>query len=109
MSLAVIHSRIAAQNVRENSDADHSAESGPRASLKQPSSSALPDMSSDLKRANSMIELEAVEVKGECSQGLAQSSMKMWKGIVASSDVEFFRHGVSDAQRVSSLCLILSL
>ena len=51
-----------------------------------------------------MIEVEAVEVRGECSQGLAQSSMKMWKSVVVSSDVEFFRHGVSDAQRVSSSC-----
>ena len=57
--------------------------------------------------ANSMIELEAMEVRWECSQGLAQSLIKMWKGIVASSDVEFFRHDVYDAQRVSSLCFYL--
>ena len=96
-------SRIAAWNVWDKSDTGHLAKSGPRASLKRPSSLALSDTSSDLKRANSMIEVEAVEVRGECSQGLAQSSMKMWKNVMASSDVEFFRHGVSDAQRVSSL------
>ena len=70
------------------------------------SSSALdgpttPDTSSDTKRLNSMVDVDAAEVRGECSLGLAQSSMKMWKSVVASNDVEFFRHGVSDAQRVS--------
>ena len=107
--MAAICSRIPTRNGREKSSAGHLAKSGPRVSLKRSSSSALPDMSSDSKRANSMIEAEAVEVREECFQGLAQSLLKMLKGIVASSDVEFFRNGVSDAQRVSSLCFILSL
>ena len=105
-SLAVVRRRIAARDGREKLVTDHRAENGPRASLKRPSSSALPDTSSDSKRVNSMVDVEAAEVRGECSLGLAQSSMKMWKSVVASSDVEFFRHGVSDAQRVSFPCLV---
>ena len=89
-SLAAIHSRIATWNGKENSDASYLGGSGPRASLKRPSSLALSDAPSDPKRANLMIEAEAVEVRGECSQGLAESPLKIWKGIVTSCDVEYF-------------------
>ena len=54
-----------------------------------------------------MIEVEVVEVRSECSQELEQLPLKMWKGIMSSGDVEFFRNGVSDAQRVSFPLLIL--
>ena len=48
-----------------------------------------------------MIEEEALQVKGECSQGLHESPLKVWNGIVSGNDVEFFRNGVSNVQRLS--------
>lgn len=67
---------------RASSGASHSIESDPRASLKRALTSALLNAPSDSKRAYSIVTIEAIEVKGECSQGLQESLLKIWNELL---------------------------
>ena len=72
-----------------------------RASLKRASTSAPPDERSEPKRANSAVELEAIEARGDCFRHLEGSPLSWWKGVVSKGDIAFFQAGVTYAQRVS--------
>ena len=72
--------------------------------LKRASTSTPPNALSDSKYAHSMVTMEAMEVKGECSQDLRESPLKVWKDIVLGENMGFFHNDVADAQRISFLC-----
>ena len=79
------------------------------ASLKRASTLAPFDERSEPKMANSAVELEAIEARGDCFRHLEGSSLSWWKGVVSKGDIAFFQVGVTDAQRVSTSAFIESV
>ena len=100
--MAEIRSRVADRKGRgERVETADVAEPEPRASLKRASTSAPPEERSEPERANSAVELEAIEARGDCFRHLEGSPLSWWKGVVSKNDIAFFQAGVTDAQRVS--------
>ena len=100
--MAEIRSRVADRKAKgEHVETAGLVEPESRASLKRASTSAPPDERSEPKRANSAVELEAIEARGDCFRHLEGSPLSWWKGVVSKGDIAFFQAGVTDAQRVS--------
>jgi hypothetical protein len=100
--MAEIRSRVADRKARgERVETSGVAEPEPRASLKRASTSAPPDERSEPKKVNSVVELEAIEARGDCFCHLEGSPLSWWKGVVSKSDIAFFQAGVTDAKRVN--------
>ena len=74
--MAEIRSRVADRKARgERVETADVAELEPRASLKRVSTLAPPEERSEPKRANSAVELEAIEARGDCFRHLEGSPL----------------------------------
>ena len=49
---------------------------------------------------DSMLLQEAVELTGQCSQGILEAPLRDFKGLLTTSDLEYFQNGISDARKV---------
>ena len=109
-SMAEIRSRVADRKAKgEHVETAGLVEPESRASLKRASTSAPSDERSEPKRANSAVELEAIEARGDCFRHLDGSPLSWWKGVVSKGDIAFFQAGVTDAQRVSISVFVVSV
>ena len=108
--MAEIRSRVADRKAKgEHVETAGLVEPESRASLKRASTSAPPDERSEPKRANSAVELEAIESRGDYFRHLEGSPLSWWKGVVSKGDIAFFQAGITDAQRVSTSIFIVSV
>ena len=49
---------------------------------------------------DSMLLAEAAELSGQCSEGILETSLRDFKGLLTTSDLEYFQNGISDARKV---------
>ena len=47
-----------------------------------------------------MLLAEAAELRDQCSQGILETSMRDFKGLLTTSDLEHFQKEISDARKV---------
>ena len=78
-------------------------------SNKRPSSSASLGSPSGHKRTHtstvsdsldSMLLAEAAELRDQCSRGILETSLRDFKGLLTTSDLEHFQNGIGDARKV---------
>ena len=104
-AVVAAHSRVEAHRGESSVHARNEAVS----SNKRPSSSISLGSPSGLKRAHtsaapdgmdSMLLVEVAELRGQCSQGILETSLRDFKGLLRTSDLEYFQNGISDARKV---------
>ena len=49
---------------------------------------------------DSMLLAEAAELRGQCSQGILEAPLRYFKGLLTTSDMEYFQNSISNARKV---------
>ena len=47
-----------------------------------------------------MLLAEAAELRDQCSRGILETSLRDFKGLLTTSDLEHFQNGIGDARKV---------
>ena len=72
-------------------------------SLSSPSCQKHADTSATKDGIDSMLLAEAAELRGQCPQGILKAPLRDFKGLLTTSDIEYFQNGISDARKVRSV------
>ena len=54
---------------------------------------------------DSMLLAEAAELRGQCSQGIFETPLGDFNGLLMTSDLDYFQNGVRNARKVWPVCL----